>query len=149
MIEPLELSFEVKCGVEHAFDTWTSRIDSWWPADHTVSGSADASVVLEGQPGGRIFERRPDGTEHDWGQITEWQPPSRFAYRWHLGRQPDDATVVDIRFSALGDKLTRVDIHHSGWENLGAGGEDWRDRNFGGWSSLLPHYIAVAEAGPG
>ncbi|MDQ1571453.1 MAG: hypothetical protein QOF79_2127 [Actinomycetota bacterium] len=145
MIEPLALSFEVRCGVRHAFETWTSRIDSWWPADHTVTGTADASVVLERQVGGRIFEREPDGTEHDWGEVIDWEPPSRFSYLWHIRRQRDDATTVDIRFTAVTDTVTRVDILHSGWERLGAGrGQDWRDRNFGGWSTLLPHYVAAA-----
>ncbi|MCU1550773.1 MAG: Activator of Hsp90 ATPase 1 family protein [Glaciihabitans sp.] len=147
MIEPLALSFEVRCGVRHAFETWTSRIDSWWPADHTVTGTADASVVLERQVGGRIFEREPDGTEHDWGEVIDWEPPSRFSYLWHIRRQRDDATTVDIRFTAVTDTVTRVDILHSGWERLGAGrGQDWRDRNFGGWSTLLPHYVAAATA---
>jgi hypothetical protein len=147
VIEPLALSFEVRCGVRHAFETWTSRIDSWWPADHTVTGTADASVVLERQVGGRIFEREPDGTEHDWGEVIDWEPPSRFSYLWHIRRQRDDATTVDIRFTAVTDTVTRVDILHSGWERLGAGrGQDWRDRNFGGWSTLLPHYVAAATA---
>jgi hypothetical protein len=149
VIEPLELTFEVKCGLQHAFDTWTSRIDSWWPTDHTVSGSTDASVVLEPQVGGRIFEREADGTEHEWGEITEWEPPSRFTYLWHIRRQRDDATTVDIRFSAVSERVTRVDIVHSGWERLGAGGEDWRDRNFGGWSTLLPSFVEAAEAAIG
>jgi uncharacterized protein YndB with AHSA1/START domain len=145
VIEPLALSFEVRCGVRHAFETWTSRIDSWWPADHTVTGTADASVVLERQVGGRIFEREPDGTEHDWGEVIDWEPPSRFSYLWHIRSQRDDATTVDIRFTAVTDTVTRVDILHSGWERLGAGrGQDWRDRNFGGWSTLLPHYVAAA-----
>jgi Activator of Hsp90 ATPase homolog 1-like protein len=146
VIEPLELTFEVKCGLQHAFDTWTSRIDSWWPTDHTVSGSTDASVVLEPQVGGRIFEREADGTEHEWGEITEWEPPSRFTYLWHIRRQRDDATTVDIRFSAVSEKVTRVEIVHSGWEHLGAGGQDWRDRNFGGWSTLLPNFVEAAAA---
>ena len=25
-------------------------------------------------------------------------------------------------------------------------GEDWRDRNYGGWSTLLPHYLAAVAA---
>jgi hypothetical protein len=28
---------------------------------------------------------------------------------------------------------------------LGADGQTWRDRNFGGWSTLLPHYTAAAQ----
>ena len=43
MTESLRLSFAVASSSEHAFTTWTTRIGSWWPTDHTVSRSeADA-----------------------------------------------------------------------------------------------------------
>ena len=60
---PLQLSFEVECSPEHAFDVWTSRIGTWWPSDHTVSGHDDAVVVLQSGVGGRIFERTSEGVE--------------------------------------------------------------------------------------
>ena len=144
MIDPIRLAFEVACPVDHAFDTWTARISTWWPRDHTESGAADADVVLECRPGGRIFERLPTGVEHDWGEVTAWEPPGRLGYTWHLRRDRSDATDVEIRFVAVGPAATRVEIVHSGWERLGAGGDDWRDRNFGGWATLLPHYMATA-----
>ena len=98
VIEPIRLDFEVECPADHAFEVWTARIAQWWPADHTVSGEADSTVVLEGRPGGRIFERTPAGVEHDWGEVTVWEPPSRLVYRWHLRRDRADATEVEIRF---------------------------------------------------
>ena len=60
------------------------EIGRWWPADHTVTGRDDLTVVLEDGVGGRIFERTPDGVEHDWGEVTLWNPPDRLGYRWHL-----------------------------------------------------------------
>jgi hypothetical protein len=145
MIEPLHLTFEVACPAEHAFTVWTSGIDAWWPADHTVSARTDAVVVLEDRVGGRIFERTPDGTEHDWGEVTVWEPPVRLGYLWHLRRDRADATDVDIRFIEQDAGTTRVEIVHTGWERLGAGGHDWRDRNRGGWETLLPHFVAAVE----
>ena len=65
MIEPLRFSFEVACPPAHAFDVWTARIASWWPADHSVSGEHGLLVVLEGRPGGRIYERTAAGHEHE------------------------------------------------------------------------------------
>ena len=84
MIEPLRLAFEVQCPVEHAFAVWTSRISRWWPADHTVTGAVGVEVLLETRLGGRIFERTPEGTEHEWGRITVWEPPVRLGFSWHL-----------------------------------------------------------------
>jgi len=143
MIEPIRLAFEVDCPADHAFAVWTERIGTWWPADHTVTGESALHVVLEGRPGGRIFERTPDGAEHDWGEVTVWEPPRRLAYLWHLRRDRADATDVEIRFVELGEGRTRVEIEHDGWERLGAQGQTLRDGNYGGWGTLLPHYRAA------
>lgn len=145
-IEPIRIAFDVDCPVERAFTVWTDRISLWWPADHTVTAASDLTVLLEGRPGGRIFERTTDGTEHDWGEVTVWQPPDRLAYLWHLNRDRSDATDVDIRFVPVGPSRTRVEIEHSGWERLGTGGREWRDRNRGGWATLLPHFVEAARA---
>jgi uncharacterized protein YndB with AHSA1/START domain len=146
MTEPLSLRLEVACSAEHAFTVWTTRIDAWWPADHTASGRDDAQVVLERYVGGRIYERTPDGTEHDWGEVTQWDPPHRLGYRWHLRRDRADATDVEIRFLAATASSTVVEIQHRGWERLGAEADVWRDRNRTGWSTLLPHFTAAAES---
>lgn len=144
-IEPLRLAFRVQCSAEHAFMTWTERIGTWWPIDHTASGEPNLAVVLEGRIGGRIFERTSTGTEHDWGEVLAWEPPHRLVYSWHLGRGRADATEVEIRFLP-GSDATRVEIEHRGWERLGAEGADWRDRNLGGWSTLLPHFVRAAAS---
>ena len=145
MIEPIRLTFDVDCPADHAFEVWTARIDTL-VADrsHGVAATPTTHVVLEGRAGGRIFERTPSGVEHDWGEVTIWEPPSRLGYLWHLRRDRADATEVEIRFVARGAASTRVEIEHRGWERLGAGGEEQRDRNRGGWATLLPHFVAAA-----
>lgn len=144
MTEPIELTFDVACEPADAFEVWTSRFSAWWPDDHTVTGEP-AAVVLEPGIGGRIYERGPDGTEHDWGQVTVWQPPHRLCYLWHLRRDRTDATEVEIHFRPQGSG-TRVEIEHRGWDRLGADGPDWRERNRGGWETLLPHFAAQVES---
>jgi hypothetical protein len=98
--------------------------------------------VLESGVGGRIYERTAHGVEHDWGVVTVWDPPTRLAYLWHLGRDRSEATDVDIRFVARGPDDTRLEIEHRGWERLGATADTWRDRNRIGWETLLPHFAA-------
>jgi activator of Hsp90 ATPase-like protein len=146
MTAPLKISFEVACSAEHAFTVWTSRIGTWWPPDHTVTGHAEV-IVLEGAVGGRIYERTADGTEHDWGEVTVWKPPTMLTYLWHLRRDRADATEVEIRFLTQGAAATRIEIEHRGWERLGSTGADWRDRNRAGWQSLLPHFLAALTKG--
>lgn len=141
MIEPIRLSFEVACPAEHAFATWTERTSTWWPASHTVSTQDGLTVTFEPRVGGRIYERTPEGEEHDWGEILAWEPPRRLVYLWHLRADRADATEVEISFRALERERTRVDIEHRGWERLGTAGEDRRDANRAGWGGLLPHFI--------
>ncbi len=148
MTAPLRMSVDVACSVEHAFTVWTSRIDAWWPRDHTVTGQADL-VVLQNGVGGRIYERTSDGIEHDWGEVTVWKPPTQLAYLWHLGADRADATEVEIRFLAQGEAATRIEIEHRGWQRLGASGDEWRDRNRIGWQTLLPHFLAEIAKGDG
>jgi hypothetical protein len=143
MIEPLRLSFEVVCPLEHAFEIWTARTSSWWPVTHTVTGERGLEVVFEAREGGRIFERTPSGEEVDWGRITHWEPPRRLAYLWHIRTDRADATEVEINFTDLGDARTLVDIEHRGWERLGSRGPNWRDVNLGGWNGVLPHFRAA------
>jgi uncharacterized protein YndB with AHSA1/START domain len=115
-----------------------------------MSSAPGLVVIFESRPGGRIYERTPDGIEHDWGEVLAWEPPRRLAYLWHLGTDRSRATEVDISFTG-GDAGTTVSIVHRGWERLGADGLAWRQRNLGGWSGLLPHYrqAAAAPAGAG
>jgi uncharacterized protein YndB with AHSA1/START domain len=143
MIEPLRLSFDVACSVDHAFTVWTTKTSRWWPISHTVTGEHGLDVIFEGRPGGRIFERTPAGTEVDWGEITVWEPPRRLVYLWHIRTDRADATEVEITFVDQGNATTRVEIEHRGWEHLGSRGPGWRDANRAGWSGLLPHFVTA------
>jgi hypothetical protein len=146
MTDPLRIAFDVGCPRAHAFHVWTTRLSRWWPADHTVSGESDVDIVVEPKVGGRIFERTAAGVVHEWGQVTVWEPPRRFGYRWHLRQDRADATQVDIVFHDQG-ATTRVEIEHGGWDRLGAKGPDLRQRNLGGWNGLLPHFVAACAVG--
>jgi uncharacterized protein YndB with AHSA1/START domain len=146
MNTPLRMSFEVDCSVEHAFDVWTSGIGTWWPPDHTVTGHAEA-VVLQSGVGGRIYERGPDGVEHEWGEVRIWEPPTQVTYSWYLGRDFDDAGEVDVRFLARGDGATTVEIEHRGWERARDAGDEWRQRNLAGWQTVTPHFVAAITKG--
>jgi uncharacterized protein YndB with AHSA1/START domain len=144
-MEPLRLEFIVACSPEHAFDTWARRISQWWPRGHSVSADPGLTVTIEPRPGGRIYERTPDGAEHAWGEVLAWEPPERLSYLWHLRQDRADATEVTVTFAPAGS-ATRVTITHAGWERLGARADGLRERNQRGWAGLLPHYRAAAEA---
>ena len=142
---PLVVELTVACSVDHAFRTWTEKASTWWPADHTVSGTDGLEVVFERHVGGRIYERAPDGSEHEWGRIVTWEPPRRLGYHWQLGATAEDATEVEVTFRSAtpdGDE-TRVRIEHRGWQRFGADAEARRQRNHRGWTDVLPAYAAA------
>ena len=74
MTEPLRITFGVACRPERTFELRTARTSTWWPTSHTVSARPGVEIILETGVGGRIFERIPAGHEHDWGQVTRWEP---------------------------------------------------------------------------
>lgn len=142
MSEAIIIELSVASGVDHTFTTWTSGIDRWWPADHTVSGDPAAQIVLESHAGGRIFEREPDGTEHEWGRIERFEPPHELAYTWWLGSAPAAATNVRITFAPEAEG-TAIRIEHTGWERLGADALGRRGANLAGWEGLIPHVTSL------
>lgn len=144
MIDPLRIAFDVDCSPERSFELWTARTSMWWPRTHTVSAEPGVEVIIEPGVGGRIFERTPQGVEHDWGEVTGWEPPNRISYLWHLRQERADATEVEITFTAAEGDGTAVAIVHHGWERLGARGQERRDANQHGWAGLLPHFQAAA-----
>jgi hypothetical protein len=146
VIEPLRLSYELKCPASHAFMVWTTRIGTWWPKGHSASGDPTSEVFLEPGVGGRIFERPTVGAEIDWGVVTEWDPPGRLCYTWHIGRDSTQATEVALTFVELDGHTSRLDIVQTGWDRLGADGPSWREANSGGWGALIPAFLAAADA---
>lgn len=144
MTDALQFSFDIACPQQQAFDLWTARASSWWPADHSVSGEHGLDVVFEGRVDGRVYERTPSGAEHEWGRVTEWEPPARLAFTWHFRATPGDFTLVEIRFVRTDDRRTKVEIEHTGWERLGEGAALRRDRNRDGWAEVLPHFVEAA-----
>ena len=132
MTDPLSFTFDVGCSPEHAFDVWTSRIDPWWPPS-TASPWCSSSGA----------SRAPDGASTT--VTTAWEPPSRLAYTWHIGRSAREATDVEIRFLASDEGSTRVEINQSGWHRFGEEAGPWRDRNRVSWDSLLPRYRSAIE----
>jgi hypothetical protein len=64
----------VACSPEHAFDTRANKTSTWWPRSHSMTSAPSLVVIFEPRQGGRIFERTPDGAEHDWGEVVTWDP---------------------------------------------------------------------------
>lgn len=127
-------SIRVERPPEVSFRAFCEEIGAWWPAGFSGDGS---KVFLECEVGGRLYERRVDGSEYEIGRVTRYQPPSVVAFTW---RAPswEVATQVEIRFIA-DSGATRIELEHSGWER-DAKARDARGRYDSGWDSMLGHY---------
>ncbi len=137
---PILKTVTVRASPERAFRRFTAELATWWPLRSHSVGEADAeTVVMEGRVGGRIVEKIRGGRESVWGTITAWEPPSRVAFTWHPGREPEIAQDVEVRFTAAGER-TRVELVHKGFERLGKLGRTARRGYPIGWAYVLGLY---------
>ena len=134
-----------------AFEVFTARLADWWPMpSHHIGQAECVDVVVEPRVGGRWFERGSDGSECDWGRVLNWEPPSRVVLAWQLGANwafdPSLLTEVEVRFVAVDDRQTRVELEHRGLEAYGPQELAMRDTfaSPNGWTGMLAHYAEVA-----
>ena len=151
---PVQKSVTVKASAERAFRTFTEDFDSWWPKSHHIGSSPLTQSVIEGRVGGRCYAEQEDGTDCPWGTILAWEPPHRLVMAWQITPewkyQPDlaQASEVELRFTPIGNGLTRVDLEHRHFARHGAGADAMRVGVSGpdGWAALLTLFAAAAEA---
>ncbi len=139
--EPLVVAFEVGVPPRQAFEIWTGRCAAWWPRSHTVSGHP-TTITFEPRPGGQIVEQAADGSEHRWGEILDWDPPTRLRYLWHLFFDPSEATEVEVTFSPI-DGGTAVRLEQRGWDRLGEAGAGRRERTQHAWTTITAGFAAA------
>jgi uncharacterized protein YndB with AHSA1/START domain len=145
VLEPVIATVRVGVPPDRAFATFTERVGEWWPVQpvHSIGGDKVADVVLEPGAGGRFFERWHDGTEHTWGGVTVWEPPSRLAVWWRP--DPDatyEPTSVEVTFARI-DSGTEVRLVHTGWERLGDAGQEARAGYDRGWPIVLTPFVEL------
>jgi uncharacterized protein YndB with AHSA1/START domain len=147
----VQRSVTVNAPVEKAFAVFTGSFATWWPSGHHINPNGYEGAYIEPRVGGRWFERAPDGSECDWGQVLAWEPPHRVLLSWQLNGDwdydpdPEHASEVEVRFTPDGT-TTRVEVIHSKFERAvgaaqlaeGVGGN-------GGWNGLLRRFADVTE----
>jgi hypothetical protein len=146
---PIRQSTLVRSDREHTFEVFVRDIGVWWPTrSHSLGLERVATVTIERQLGGQVYETWADGSRADWGQVIVWDPPERFGMTW---TSLPAVTEVELTFTALAPALTRVALEHRGWDrlteeqvaaatSLGGGYE-------AGWRHILALFTASAEGG--
>jgi len=140
----------VEAPQERAFRVFTQTMGSWWPREHHIGTSPLKDCVIEPRVDGRWYEVDQDGTTCEWGKVLVWSPPQRLVLAWQLGPDfkydPALVTEVEVTFTVLGPRSTRVDFEHRNLERLGEAAERLRHAMDAGWSQILESYTAAAAA---
>ena len=142
----------VEASTDRAFEIFTAGFGRWWPATYSIGSSPLRNAVIEPRTGGRWYEVGDDGNECEWGEVLEWDPPSRVLLAWRIRSDwrydPDLLTEVEVRFVPAGEGLTRVELEHRRLENLGAAAEATRATfdSEHGWAGILGGYAEAVRA---
>jgi uncharacterized protein YndB with AHSA1/START domain len=148
---PVRRSIEVAAPPDRAFAVFTRDIGLWWPHTHKLGPAALETIIVEPRAGGRWFERDVDGSECDIGHVLVWEPPSRLVLAWQLTPEwkfdPDLVTEVEVRFTPIGERATRVELEHRNLERMGERADAMRQQIDApnGWPGLLQQFADLCN----
>ncbi len=152
MLDPIIKTIEVPCSKKKAFGVFVNDMGSWWPLDKRSmskvhSGEPAKSLLIEPKLGGQIVEIGHDDTEHHWGTIKSYDPHDAISMDFHMGLPPENASLVEVRFTALENERTRVELTHSNWEAFGEMAEMMRGGYGSGWVIIFEEAYKSACGG--
>jgi len=151
VLEPIVKTIEVPCSQEKAFKVFVNEMGTWWPLDKRSmsmkSGKPAKSLRIEPKQGGKIVEIGHDDTEHLWGTIKSYDPYDSIALDFHMGLPAENASLVEVRFTALQQERTRVELTQSNWEAFGDMAEMMRRGYGSGWVIIFEQAFKSACGG--
>jgi uncharacterized protein YndB with AHSA1/START domain len=144
----LDKQVEIAATLDQAWDAWTTRdgIVSFFAPDAKIEPRVGGAFQIYIDPLGE-----PGSKGADDMHFMALQPKKMLSFDWnappHLPLARAQRTFVVVRFEPLGDKTTRVTLHHTGW---GDGGEwdkahAYFDR---AWGGVLGNLKKRFEVGP-
>jgi uncharacterized protein YndB with AHSA1/START domain len=147
-------SVSVDASAERAFETFTTDIGSWWPADHHILEAELAEMVFEARVGGAVVDRGVDGSECRWARVLAYDPPRRLviswdiALNWQVESDPEKTSEVEVRFIPQGPERTLVELEHRGIDRHGEGWEKMHDAvgSPNGWDAGMRAFAARLSA---
>ena len=140
----IDKSVEIAATLDQAWDAWTTRegIISFFAPDAVIDPRVGGAFSIHFDPGSKGA---------DYMHFMALQPKKMISFDWnappHLPEARAQRTFVVVRFEPLGERSTRVSLHHAGW---GDGG-DW-DKAYAyfdrAWGSVLANLKKRFEQGP-
>ena len=141
----------VNASIDEAFRVFTARFGDFKPREHNLLAEPITETTFEPRVGGHIIDRAADGSECRWARIVTYDPPNRVVFSWDIGptwqleQNPDNASEVEVQFSADGPDRTRLRLEHRHLDRHGPGWEGVRSGvdSEGGWPLYLQRYAAL------
>ncbi len=149
---PVRRTIDVKVSQKRAFEVFTGSIGVWWPRSHHIGAAEVKSITIEPCEGGRWFETGEDGVETEWGRVLVWDPYGRLVLAWQVSAEfkydPGLETEVELTFTPMGDRETRVELEHRNLERFGAKAEQVASQVGapGGWTKVLEAYAGYSAS---
>jgi Activator of Hsp90 ATPase homolog 1-like protein len=140
--EPIAFEYSLRCDPGRAFDTYTLRIADWWDPRYTANAETLEGVTIEPRVGGRVYATHGDLGEHDWGEVTVWEPGRQLVHTFTLAQDPQHPSEVAVEFVGDSERST-VRLAHGGWTDANIAVRE----KFGDWQIMLERFAAVAETG--
>ena len=141
-VPPIVKTVTVHATPARAFTLFAGDFARWWPLAQVHTGPDPADCAIEPRVGGRVYERAADGRETAWGTVLAYEPPHRLAFSWIVELPAGLEQLVEIRFTAE-EHGTRVELTHSGWEQLWDAAANLRERYDRGWGSVFARYFVA------
>jgi activator of Hsp90 ATPase-like protein len=137
----------LRCSAEDAFSAYAGRIGEWWDPRYTANAQTLTAVTIEPRVGGRVYATHSDMGEHDWGEVTVWEPSRRLVHTFTLAQDPEQPSEVAAEFvSAEGQGEASagctIRFAHGGWTNANAAART----KFGDWQIMLDRFVALADS---
>ncbi|HEY6844532.1 MAG TPA: SRPBCC family protein [Thermoanaerobaculia bacterium] len=137
---------------DRAFRVFTEKMSTWWPQTHHVGKSEMKDIILEKRPKGQWAEIGVDGKKTPWGHVLVFDPPRRLVLAWQLDADwafnEKLITEVEVSFTPIGEKKTRVALEHRHLERFGDKTEQVVKAvgSEGGWQLLLNKFAEVCNS---
>lgn len=132
---PIVHELSLTCTPQRAFEVFTAGIGDWWDPAYTGSPDTYSTVTIDPRLRGQVTERHTDGSEHDWGEVIAWDPPTKVAFSFTLSQDRTLPSVVRVIF-VPSDAGTQVTLEHDGWTELNVEGRG----TFTQWPHLLARF---------
>ena len=148
---PVRRSIGVKVSQKRAFEVFTGSIGAWWPRSHHIGSTPLKTITIEPREGGRWYETGEDGVECDWGKVLVWDPYGRLVLAWQIDAafkyDPRLTTEVELSFTPVGERETRVDLEHRNLERFGDKADQVASQVGapGGWAKVLEDFAGATS----